>query len=462
MISLSSYRNKRMNDKMMNSTELLNRLDRLPIWPYPKKVLLIIGIGFFFSFFDIVTIGLALPKLEHEFNVSTHFSVWAITSSLAGYIIGSFLDSRIADLFGRKLALYLSILFFSIGSLFCALSPNMISIILWRFVTGMGIGSEIAGISTYMAELSPAHYRGKATSFAIAAGMFGFAIVPFIALTLIPRFDWGWRLLFLIGAMGGLITFFMRRTIPQSPRWLVACRRKAEALAIIEQSEKFVAKQYAHQIPYVPVSQSEPLIPFSLKDIFSSFYLWRLILFTSIWFTYYIGNYAWLSLATDLFVKHGFKLSQSLTFVSIASLGFILGSFVAIILGDWFERKWLGFTLAIIWSIALLIIGWYPSNTVIYVCGFIATMTISAIIPILYTYTAENFPTSQRATCVSITDGLGHLGGAFCGQIIFAIYYSFTHPYTSFAAAFSGMAITGILTAILLTFGKKMTRQPVI
>ena len=89
--------------------------------------------------------------------------------------------------------------------------------------------------------------------------------------------------------------------------------------------------------------------------------------------------------------------------------------------------------------------------------GFIATTTIAAIIPILYIYTGENFPTRMRATSLSVTDGIGHIGGAFCGQIIFSIATIINHNSYTFSTALTIMAITGLLTAILLMFGLKMT-----
>ena len=92
------------------------------------------------------------------------------------------------------------------------------------------------------------------------------------------------------------------------------------------------------------------------------------------------------------------------------------------------------------------------------ISGFIAAMSISALLPILYIYTAEHFPTSVRTTCVAITDGLGHLGGAICGQVMLGIYAYFQALFgLGFQAAFTGMAITGLMTAGLVLFGKKMT-----
>ena len=178
-----------------SGAELLVRLDRIPIWPHSRWVLGVVGAGFFFSFFDIITIGFALPVITREFDVSAESASWAITSGLIGYIIGSFLDSRIGDRFGRRVSLYLSVGMFSIGSLLSATSTDLGWLIFWRLISGMGIGAEIALATTYIGEMSPAPLRGRYTGWAISCAFAGFAVVPLLALYLVPGFSWGWRAL---------------------------------------------------------------------------------------------------------------------------------------------------------------------------------------------------------------------------------------------------------------------------
>lgn len=445
--------------RLKDSDIILNRLDRIPTWPYPISVLIAIGAGFFFACFDVVSIGLALPKIEQQFNITAEIASAAVTSGLIGYIIGSFLDSRLSDYRGRKIGIYLSVGFFSVGSFFCAFSQSFDSLIFWRAITGMGLGAEVALVSTLMSELAPARVRGQYTAKAIAFGMLGFACIPFIALLLIPHYTWGWRALFLIGGLGGIIIAFMRRIVPESPRWLIAKGKIKEAELIVSRAEAYAEKKLKVTLPPPEKNVEIALKQYSFSEILKSPYLQRLILFTSIWFIYYLGNYAWLTLSTNLFFDKGFLLTKSISFVAISSIGFIVGSIFPVFYSDRIERKKLAAIIAIIWAIALLIIGWFPTSWVILLFGFIASTTIAALIPVMYTYSAENFPTSIRATCVSVTDGLGHLGGAICGQVIFGIYALFQGTDYGFAAAFSCMALTGLIVAFLVMLGKKMTKQ---
>ena len=192
----------------------LSRLDRIPVWPYERRLLWIVGAGYFFAFFDIVTISFAMPVIAQQFHVSKGTISLSVTSSLIGYIIGALADSTIADKWGRKLSLAISVSVFSIGTLLAALSTNATELIIFRFISGLGIGAEIAAVTTYLGELSPAPLRGRYTSWATTAAYAGFAVVPFIARALVPTFASGWRILFAIGAV---IAFGTLGLIAQAP-----------------------------------------------------------------------------------------------------------------------------------------------------------------------------------------------------------------------------------------------------
>jgi len=432
----------------ISGAELVARLDRIPVWPYPGWILAVVGAGFFFAFFDIVTIGFALPVIQREFGVSAEAASWAITSGLIGYIVGSFLDSRIGDRFGRKVSLFLSVAAFSIGSGLSATSADLGQLVLWRFISGMGIGAEIALVTTYMAEVSPAPLRGRYTGWTIAAGFAGFALVPLIALYLIPQYSWGWRALFVAGAVGGLLIGAMRRGMPPALHWLVARGRLQEAEALLLEAEAFAERRLGEPLPF----PADPPPDVSIGDggfgaLFRPPCRGRLLLLGSMWFVYYVGNYGWLTLAPDLFSKHGLSLAQSITSLSIPGLGFVAGAVAAVYTSDRLDRRRTAAAMCVLWGATLAAIGFSASTLTIPILGFVATFTIGFVIPILYTITGENFPTPVRATGVSLSDGFGHLGGAFCGQIIFAV-----EAWTGFSGAFLAMAATGLLTALMVGF----------
>lgn len=442
----------------MPGTNILSQFDRLQRWPYPFIALLAIGAGFFFAFFDVVIIGLILPDIEAQFHVTANLAAWAISSSLIGYIVGAFIISRISDAYGRRKAIFISIIFFTVGSFFCAFAHHLGSLIFWRLISGIGIGAEIAVATTLMGELTPAACRGRYSSLAVSFGFLGFAIVPFVGMLLLPHHVWGWRAFFLIASVSGVIIGITRLYVPESPRWLINKNRLQEAMAIIESAE-YRAKQKSIRLVEPALSNDvSPIIKLTFFQLFKSQYFPYVLLFVTIWFIYYLGNYAWLTLGTSLFVDKGYSLVQSLSFVSLSSLGFIVGTIFPIYFSDKYERKKIALCILFIWTMALLCVAWLPSIWMLVISGFIAAMSISALVPILYIYTAEHFPTSVRTTCVAITDGLGHLGGAICGQVILGMYTYFQACCGfGFQAAFTVMAMTGLIAAGLVLFGKKMT-----
>ncbi len=427
--------------------DLLARLDRLPVWPYPYRALVAVGAGFFFALFDVITIGVALPVVAQQFGVSTDAAAVTITTGLVGYIVGAYLNSTVADLWGRKTGLTIAISIVALGSLLSAFSTSLFWLALWRFVVGVGIGADIASVSSYLGEVSPSRIRGRYTSWATTAGFSGVAVAPFVALALVPNFDWGWRALFLIGSLGGLVIMLMRRHLVESPRWLLAKGRQAEAEAVVSAAEARAASRLKSELPPVQdAGKVDPADGFPTLALLRPPYLGRLVLLVAIWTVYYLGNYAWLTLAPTLLVENGYGLARSTGFIAISGLGYVLGAYAATRFSDRIERKVSAAWIAVVWGLALLMIGFFPTPWVIVLFGFIASTTIGLIVPILYTLTAEHFSTEARTTGVALTDGLGHIGGAAAPLFVLTAY-----SWGGFASAFFLMGATGIATALLLT-----------
>jgi putative MFS transporter len=438
-----------------DQVSLAARLDRIPVWPYERKILWIVGAGYFFAFFDIVTISFATPVIATQFNVSKATVTLSVTSSLIGYIIGAFADSTIADKWGRKLSLVVSVSVFSIGTILAALSTNVTELIIFRFIAGLGIGAEIASVTTYIGELSPARLRGRYTSWATTAAYAGFSVVPFIARGLVPNFAAGWRILFVIGALGGATILFMRRGLPPSPRWLVSQGRDEEAREVVEMAEQTALENIEEdRLPRPePVAEEAAADHVPVKVLTRSPMAGRVALFVGIWFVYYIGNYGWLTLAPTLFTDKGYSLADSTTYLVVSGIGFLVGAYATTRFSDRFGRKYSIAVVALAWAISLFVIGYFVSPTIIIVFGFIASATIGLLVPVMYTYTAEHFPTSARATGVALSDGLGHIGGALAPVIVLNGVYA----AWGFSAAFLVMAITGVVAGALILLGISAT-----
>ncbi len=412
-----------------------------------------VGAGYFFAFFDIVTISFALPVIATQFHASKGAVSLSVTSSLIGYIVGALGDSVVADKYGRRLSMVVSVSLFSVGTILAAFSWNVTTLVVFRFVSGLGIGAEIAAVTTYLGEISPAPLRGRYTSWATTCAYAGFAVVPFVARFLVPNYADGWRIMFGIGALGGATILFMRRGLPPSPRWLVTQGRVEEAHEIVTEAEETAKENLGEELPRPEAVPEEPpaeRIP--LKALLRPPMARRLVLFIGIWFVYYISNYGWLTLAPTLFVDKGYSLADSTTYLIISGIGFLVGALATTRLSDRFERKYSAAVFAVAWAISLVVIGLFVSPVIIIVFGFIASLTVGLLVPLLYTYTAEHFSTNARATGVAMTDGLGHVGGALAPLIVLG-----ANSAWGFSGAFLVMAVCGVVTAGLILLGIRAT-----
>ena len=419
---------------------ILDRLDAIGVWPYHRRILIVLGAAYFFAFYDVVNIGDALPEIARQFDVSSTTSGYAISIGLLGYVVGSLADSVVSDRLGRRLALVISVVMIVIGSLITAFSNSFEVLVLGRFVSGMGIGAEIASAAAYLNGISPTRLRGKAGSRAVLWGYVGIAVTPFVALALVPSFTDGWRVMFLIAAVGGLAVLPFRRKLPESPRWLVMEGRDEEALALVEEAESFAAAQGpAPDLPEMkPATHRRPFWTAAL-------------LFLAIWLIYYVANYGWLTLAPTLLTGKGFSLSTSLTFLCVSGVGFVVGAWASVRFSERFERKLSIFVGLIAFAIGLVVIGVAPVGAVITIFGFIVSATIGFVVPLMYVLTAEQFSTQARARGVAIGDGLGHIGGAAAPLIILPVATS------SFFLGMGVMALASIIAAGLVLFAQRMT-----
>ena len=418
---------------------IIERLDAIRVWPYPRRVLIALGAAYFFAFYDIVNIGDALPVIAKQFEISSQTAASAISVGLVGYVVGSLSDAVVSDRLGRRLALLVSVGLFTVGALITAFSGSFTLLLVGRFITGMGIGAEIAAAAAYLNGISPTRLRGRAGCEAVVWGYVGIAITPFVALALVPNFSNGWRAMFVIAAVGGLAMIPLRTRLPESPHWLVERGEEDEALALVEEAERFAA---AREPP--PLAELKP--PIALRSFWVS-----ASLFLAFWLIYYVGNYGWLTLAPTMLTNEGFSLTSSLSFLCVTGIGLIVGALGSVRYSERFERK---FTIAVslvVFAVALIVIGLAPVAAVIIIFGFIVSATIGFAVPLMYVNTAEQFSGQLRARGVAMGDGVGHLGGASAPLVILPA------AAAGFFWGMGLMALTGLIAAVLILFGQRMT-----
>lgn len=237
------------------------RLDRLPWSPFHTLLVVGLGVTWILDGLEVTLMGAISAVLQRPDVM--HFSASQIgfigSCYLAGAVIGSLVFGHLTDRFGRRLFFFLSLTIYLVGVGCTAFSWNLASFALFRFITGAGIGGEYSAVNSAIDELIPARLRGRVDlivngSFWLGAAAGAASTIIILNPHIVP-YPIGWRLGFGIGAVIGCGILYLRRFIPESPRWLLVHGRPDEAEKIVADIERTVTKE-VHQKLEAPSSKS--------------------------------------------------------------------------------------------------------------------------------------------------------------------------------------------------------------
>ncbi|GGM78985.1 MFS transporter [Thermogymnomonas acidicola] len=434
---------------------IIARANRIPVWSLPYTYLAIIGIGYFFTFYDISDIGLAMPAIDAQFHIGSSLSLFlALSVGLIGYAIGSYVIGTVADIYGRYRSMILTMALTAVGSLGDALSFNVPELAVFRFITGLGLGADLNLVSSYVSEFAPPGVRGRITVYTFIVGILGQAITPFIGLVLVPVYYNGWRYLFGIGAVIAFIALLLRFELPESPRWLAAKARDiAGAKKVLEMMESTALRRVKSLPEPKPEEVTLEEQKFPTLYVFRRPYSVRLAILVVMWFFWYIGNYAFLGDAETILASAGFPVASSIRYIAVGAVGYPVGAAIMAFTADRYERKFVIFADTVVWFIGLFLFS-IKTGLFIYLGSFLAALALGMYLQVAYTYTAESYPTRARTSGFALTDGIGHAGGAFGAIFLPILVASF-----SFAFGFRFIAVTGLIAGIIALLGPRSSRK---
>src|SRR3981081_576119 len=236
------------------------RLDRLPATGYIWKLIILLSLGGFFEIYDIsrtssLSPGLIRAGIFHAgvkglFGLTDQATFAA--STFFGLFVGTVAFASVADRFGRRAIFTVSLLWYAAATVVMALQNNAVMIDLWRFIGSVGIGVELVTIDSYIAELVPKQIRGRAFAVNHAVQLTAVPVVALLSWQLLPLKPLGmdgWRWVALGPALGAIFVWWIRRTVPESPRWLAGRGRIREAEQITSMIEAHVAPQAGGNLP---------------------------------------------------------------------------------------------------------------------------------------------------------------------------------------------------------------------
>jgi putative MFS transporter len=447
----------------MQNSNAANRLDRLPISRFHKVTLAAIAFTYFFESVDINSFAVTAPRLIKLWGVTVSQIAYVTSVSFVGMFLGSVAAGWMADRWGRKNALTLTMLFFSFFSLVSVFSWDTVSLGVFRFLTSAGLSATLVVAIAYISEMYPSARRGKYQAYAMAIGLCGTPVTNFIASAVVPMSDWSWRLVYLWGALGLFFVVFVRR-LKESPRWYESQGDYARADAVLREIEAQVAAEKGplpEPVAPAPVLDAVPDAPRAKAGprlLLQKKYLLPTLLLTLVWVSQTIGLWGYSSWAPTLLAKEGFSIGNSIFYVALTTIGVPLGPLLAGLVTDRFERKWSLAVFGTVIAICGLLYGLTFNPILIVVFGFVVNLLERGYTALASAYSAEVFDTRVRSLGTGVTYGMGRLSNV-AGPLIIASLYT----GRGYAAVFIFIAAMWVVGALALAlFGPRTRRGQVV
>lgn len=384
----------------------------------------VIGLGLFFDAYENFLAGTISTVLKGQFALSGDQLKWLLSSAFIGQFLGAIFMGRFADRVGRRAAFMINLLFYSVFSLLGAFSPNATFLVVTRFFAGIGIGAEYALGDSYLSDILPKNMRGKFISWAYTISFLGVPAVGFLARWLTPLEPLGidgWRYLFVFGAIGSIVVWFVRRGLPESPRWLESQGRLEEAESIAARFEAQAVKE-GHILLEPDASLKPPKArQISVASLFRTPYTKRSVMLWLMSALEVFGYYGFGTVAPLVLASKGYSTTNSLLFVALSYLGYPLGSVLAVPIVERIERKYLVIGTAGLMAVFGLWFGFAEGATQIVLAGFLYSVASNLFSNAYHVYLADSYPTAIRGTAAGIAYSLSKLVTAFLPFILLPV-----------------------------------------
>lgn len=427
----------------MRDTILSERLDRLPIGRFHRRVLLALAVAFLFEFGDLNTFAYVAPALKDHLGLNVHAIALVTSASFVGMFIGATLGGRFADKVGRRRALLISVAFFSASSLLNAFMSGTVSLGVARVLTGAGLSAMTVAGTTYICEIMPAANRGRMQSGVMAIGLVGIPAMSFAARGIIPLNQDSWRFVFVFGALGALALPLIAR-LPESPRWLLQHGMAERAHQVVAAIESESGRPLSE--PQSEAVWSETAVPErrTYLSLFRGSVGRRTLMLSVVWVFQTLGFYGFVAWVPTLLQAHGFDLVHSLTFSALTTLGAVPGALLAWPLSDRFGRKVPISIVATAIAMCGLAYGLTFNPIAIVVFGFLVNALIQTFAALLYAYTPELYPTAYRNSGNGFVYGIGRLANIMGPLLVASIFgsYGYSPVFVYIAACWLVVAVT--------------------
>ena len=386
-------------NRAVTPEQIAARIERLPLSPWHLKLRIIMGIALFFDAFDALAIAYVLPVLIGMWKLAPSQIGLLISAGFAGQLVGAIFFGWLAERIGRINGAVWTIAIFSVFSIVCAFSWSFQSMLVFRFIQGLGLGGEVPIAAAYIGEIAKAGRRGRFFLLYQVIFAVGLAAVAVAATWVVPNLGWQW--MFYIGAVPAVIALILRRTLPESPRWLASRGRLDEADRTMHLIEDEVSKTSEKTLPPLPTN----IPPISRSrarwaELFAGHYARRTFAVWVMWFCSYLVTYGiagWLPAVYRTVFK--LPVQQALQYTMVTPVIGVVAALACAYFIDVTGRKAWFSAAFLLGSIPLFVLSQGAANTPfnVMILSTVSWFFITTISLGLYLYSSEIYPTRVRA-----------------------------------------------------------------
>ena len=445
------------------------RLERLPVTRTLWQVLFLTGVGWLFDAMDQGMVAGVMAAVGKEWQLLPSELGLLGSAGAVGMALGAALAGMASDRWGRRAVVLATLVLYGIASGLTGFAGSFVVLLIFRFLTGLGLGGELPAASTLVSEFSPLKARGRMVVLLESFWAWGWILASLIAYLVIPVY--GWRVAFFLGAIPALYAAYLRRAVPESPLYLEKRGDTAQAERIVRQMEreaglKAVA-QYRSFAESTPPEFAEVEIPVvnrsrqlreikrvTISELWSPAYRQRTLTLWILWFGINFGYYGFVLWIPTLMVGKGFVLIQSLRFTLLMSLAQLPGYYSAAYLIESIGRKavlvlYLGGT-----AVAAYFFGQSATTEEILLFGSLLYFFSLGAWGGVYAYTPEMYPTEARGSGAGWAAAIGRIGMIIAPYLVGLLYQSFgkglgyTYVFSLLTGVFAVVALVVLVLGI--------------
>jgi putative MFS transporter len=408
------------------------------------------GSATFFDAFNALSIAFVLPILVPLWHITAPEIGIMIGASYVGQIVGALAFSWAAERYGRVPCAAAATAIYALMSLACASAWSFNTLLVCRFIQGIGVGGEMPVAATYISELSKA--RGRGRFFLLYEMIFpiGLMVTGQVGAVFVPLL--GWQIMFLIGGIPGLLIALMLLRLPESPRWLIGKGRLAEAEAVITRIEADKsAGARSDQLPAVTLPAQVPVPPRARgrwSELLSPVYRGRTLIVWVLWASaFLVANSLNNWLPTLYTTVYHLGLPQALRAASMTNVAQVVLVFACAMVIDQTGRKyWMmgAFGLGAV-MLAILAFGGTQDVSWVIIFSTLSYGLIGSIAAVVYLYTPEIYPTRMRAIGTGVATSWLRVASAIGPTLVGFMLGK--GGVDSVFLMFAGVAVVGLIAA---------------